>query len=83
MYAINIYMIHNWERFLECLNEICPPSPATHRQQPLGGHLDLPEDLRGVKVNSDSQKVVDSTNYDRISCGHKESQHTIKMDMQC
>lgn len=30
-YAINIYTIHNWERFLERLNEIRRPSPPTHR----------------------------------------------------
>ena len=48
----------------------------------LGSCLNLPEGLRGVKVDSDSQKVFDGADYDRVSCGHKESQCTVETDME-
>ena len=45
--------------------------------------MDLPEGKRGIKVDSDSRKVFDGADYDKISHGHKESRRAIETDAQC
>ena len=45
--------------------------------------MNLPEDLRSIEVGSDSRKVFDGADYDKISRGHEESQRAIETDAQC
>ena len=76
--------VHNIrERPRSIINEHVDRTDAADRDNGLGGHLNLPEDLRGIKIESDSRKVVDGVDYDRISRGHKESQRAIETDAQC
>ena len=64
-------------------NERVDRTDALDRDNGLGGHLNRSKDLRGIKVDSDSRKVFDGADYDRISRGHKESRRAIETDTQC
>ena len=44
--------------------------------------MNLPEDLRGIKVDSDTRKVFDGADCDKISRGRKESWRAIETDAQ-
>ena len=75
--------VHNIrERPRSVINECVDRTDARDRDSALGDHLDLSEDLRGIEVDSDSRKVVDGADYDRISRGHTESQRAIETDAQ-
>ena len=45
--------------------------------------MNLPEDLRSIEVGSDSRKVFNGADYNKISHGHEESRHAIETDTQC
>ena len=65
------------------INEYIDRMDAPDRDGGLGSHLNLPEDMKGIKVDSGSRKVFDGADYDKTSRGHKESQRAIEMDVQC
>lgn len=76
--------VHNSRKYSRSIRNECVDRMDTLDQDNgFKGHLDLLMDLRGIEVNPDCQKVFDNTDYGRICCGHREDQHTIKMDMQC
>ena len=46
-----------------------------------GGHIELQEALRGIKVDLDCQDIVEGAEYNGIGCGHNGSGSDVEMNM--